>query len=421
MKNLEDKKVLVYDYGNYFEVAMRLSRDYGAVYYFNPVEKNGFTEQNPLAIGLNVPEVIKVREWASVIDEIDLVFFPDSMEPHLQNFFRSIGKLVFGSVFACELEHNRVLLKETLRDLGLPVGLYSTAKGLDQLEELLKNSTGGYVKSSLRGEMETWRHKKWELSEREIKRLRVEMGLYENEETYILEHPIEAISEIGYDGFCIDGKYPEVSLCGIEVKDCAYISRFIHYNRLPEQLKLINEGFSDIFNKMGYRAQYSTEVIISKDKRGFLIDNTCRCGAPPTSIMLEAYTNYSEIVWDVANGRMPKIEFEYQWGVELVIKSDIAEHQESPIIVPEEYKKFVKIKNLAIDKNGTWYHVPQGVKMLKEIGSVIGLGNSLDQAIKMAKKIADSIEGFDTYVKTEALDSARESLDELKKAGISFI
>lgn len=421
MKDLSNKKVLIYDYGNYFEIGQRLSRDYGTVYYFNPVEKNGFTEQRPLSVGMNVPGIVKVREWATVIDEVDLVFFPDSFEPNLQNYFRNIGKAVFGSVFACELEHNRSLLNKTLYDLGLPVPASYTMHGLDELEEFLKHSQDLWVKSSLRGEMETWRHKRWELSEREIKRLRNTMGLYENKETYVLQEPIESISEIGYDGFCIDGAYPEVSLCGIEIKDCAYISRFVHYKRLPEQIRLVNDGLSPVFKDMGYRAQYHNEIIISKDKKGFLIDNTCRCGAPPTSIMLEAYSNYSEIVWEVAHGRMPKIEFEYQWGVELVIKSDTAEHQESPIVVPDENKKFVKIKNLAINEKGIWYHIPQGVKQLKEIGSVVGLGNTMQAAIKKAKEVAESIEGFDTYVKMESLDSASESLGELKKAGINFI
>lgn len=419
--DLSNKTVLVYDFGSYVEIAERLARDFGKVYYFCPSTISGYPDHIPMDIGRDVPSFEKVKEWASVIDEVDLVYFPDSMEPHLQNDFRKRGKLVFGSVFACSLEHDRGYIKETLKSLGLPVGLYSQATGLDELDQILQNSKDVYVKSSLRGDMETWHHIDYRLSGREIKRMRHEMGLYENKEKYIVEHPIDCIAEIGYDGFCIDGSYPPISMCGIEIKDAGYLGRFVRYQWLPEQIKKVNDAFGPVFNEMGYRGHYSNEIIISKDKRGFLIDNTCRAPQPPTSLMLEAYTNYSQIVWAVANGGMPTIEFENEYGVQLIIKSDIAECEPSPIIVPDEYKKLVKVKNLSIDEKGTWWFTPHpGIKM-KEIGSVIGLGNSIEAAVKQAREVSESIQGFDTYVKTDSLDQARKSIDKLTKSGINFI
>jgi len=416
-----DKSVLVYDYMSYIEVAQRLSRDFGTVYYYCPYTIDGFPEHTPFDIGRNVLGIVKVKEWASVINEVDMVYFTSSQEPNLQNYIRSIGKPVFGSVFADRLEHDRSFIKETLKNLGLPVGLYSIANGLDELEQILMNSKGSrYIKSSLRGDMETWEHKDYRLSKRELIRLRHDMGLYENREIYIIEHPIETVAEIGYDGFCIDGQYPDISLCGIEVKNCCYVGTFTYYKLLPEQIRSVNDGFSSIFNDMGYRGHYSNEIIISKDKRGFLIDNTNRCPQPNTSLALEAYTNYSEIVWDVAHGRIPNIEFKYKWGCQLIIKSDISETRPSPIIVPDEYKDFVKISNLSIDDDGTWYYTPGEMKE-NDIGSVVGLGNSMEEAVKNAKEVANSIQGFDTHIKTDSLDKAKKSLEKLNKAGIAFI
>lgn len=418
--DLSDKKVLVYDFGSYLEVAERLSRDYGAVYYYTPYVINGYPDHAAMDMGRNVPGVIKIKEWASVIDEIDLVYFPDSHEPYLQNFFRSIGKAVFGSVFACNLEHDRKFLNETLTSLGLPVSGYSVANGLDELEQILMNSKSAFVKSSLRGDMETFHHTDFRLTKRELKRMRYEMGLYENKETYIVQQPIDALAEVGIDPFCIDGDYSDICPAGVEIKDAGYVCKMVYYKTLPEQIRIITDKLGPIFKECGYRGHYSNEIIISRDKRGFLLDNTSRNGQPPSSILMELYTNYSEIVWEVANGIYPNIQYEKQWGVQLIIKSDIAEKQPSPIIVPDEVKKFVKIKNLTIDEEGTYYYSPFGMEM-KEIGSVVGLGNTFEEAAKNAKQVSEAIEGFDIYMKTDAIEKAKKTIDKLNKAGISFI
>lgn len=419
--DLNDKKVLVYDFGSYLEVAQRLSKDYGIVYYFCPYVINGYPEHSSAVIGMNVPGVIKVKEWASVIEEVDLVYFPDSHEPYLQNFFRNVlGKAVFGSVFACNLEHDRGLLNKTLYELGLPVSNYTEPTGLDELEECLMNCKEGYVKSGLRGDMETWYHSDPRLSKRELKRMRYEMGLYENKEKYLVQHPVPSLAEIGIDPFCIDGDYPDICTAGIEIKDAGYLCKMVYYKTLPPQVRDVTDKLGPIFKECGYRGHYSNEIIISKDKRGFLIDNTCRNGQPPSSLMLEMYTNYSEIVWEVANGIYPNIQYEKQWGVQLIIKSDMAESQPSPIIIPEEVRQFVKIKNLTIDEDGTYYYSPFGMKM-KEIGAVIGMGNTIDEAEKNAKMVSEAIEGMDIHVKTDSIDKAKKSIDKLNKAGINFI
>lgn len=421
MKDLSSYKILVYDYRNAIAVAQRLARDFGTVFYFCPYVTNGFPEHTPFDVGYNVPNIIKVKEWAQVYDECDAVMFTDSMEPYLQNWMRSQGKPVFGSVFAESLEHDRLLLKRVLKDLSLPVGNYSVAHGLDELEEILKNSKEGYIKSSLRGNSETFKHIEWSLTKRQLQRMRHEMGLYENRETYVFEHPLESVVEFGYDGFIVNAQYPDISLCGIEQKDKSYLGRFVYYNTLPEQIRSVNSALAPIFDEMGYAGHYSNEIILTKDKRGFLLDNSNRFPSPPGELMLEAYSNYSEIVWDIAHRRMPNIEFEHQWGVQLIIKSDIAEEDPSPIIVPYEYKKYVKIKNLGIDDDGTWYFVPSKGFGMKEIGSIVFTANTMDAAIDGAKNIYENIKGFDTYVDVDSLMDSKKTLSKLSKLGISFI
>jgi hypothetical protein len=115
---------------------------------------------------------------------------------------------------------------------------------------------------------------------------------------------------------------------------------------------------------------------------------------------------------------MPNIQYEHQWGAQVIIKSEIALEDDSPIIVPDEFKKNVKIKNLSIDEDGTWYYVPAHGMGMKEIGSIIFTGNSPDEVIKGIKKIADSIEGFDISMNVESLHEAKKSIDKLIKVGI---
>lgn len=423
MIDLKSLNSLTIDYGNYFSFAERLSREdgFGKSYYAMPYVHNGFPDHRPLDIGRNVSNVICVKEWAECIHDVDIVCFPDSHEPALQEYFISIGKRVFGCRRACELEHNKGLLKQTMKEIGLPVSTYYSLKGVDELEEFLKYKENVYVKSELRGDMETWKHRNYALSKLELVRMKNHMGAFASKENYIVEEPVDSIAEIGIDSFCVDGKFPKEVLTGIELKDTGYCGCFAEYDKLPIQLKEVTDKFSDLFGELNYRGAHSNEIIVGTDKRGYCIDLTQRIPNPPGELYLELYSNFPEIVWLVANGIIPTVEYRYKWGVQLIIKSDTAKTDPSPIIVPEEYKQAVKLKYLVIDDDGTWYYVPPVGLEMREIGSVSGYGNTMKEAINMAKKIAESIEGFDIEINSDCLEKAQEQIANLKKAGINYL
>lgn len=418
--DLSDKTVLCYDYYDKMEIAIRLAKDFKKVFYTGPYVMNGSPSHEAIDMARNVPNIERVREWSEVVDQVDLIVATDAHEPYLQKHWKSLGISVFGSFFASELENNRRLGKQTLYNLGLPVGLYSNADGVDQLEEILKNAPHSWVKGGLRGDGETWEHKAWEFSKGEVERIRADLKIFQNQPKYTVEHHIDGLGEIGMDIPTANGKYTSYCMAGLEVKDCMYVSKMIPYFSLPQQLRDITDRLAPVFDDMEYSGIFSDEVIIGEDKRGYMLDYTCRFGQPPTSIITTLWTNFSEVIWEIANGRIPEIKFDYQYAVQFVIKSDLAENHPSPVKIPEEYKEFVKIKNLVIDEDGTSYYTPNGQKM-KEIGAVVGLGNSMEEAFKKATKIADSIEGFDVYIKTDAMDKAKRSLAKLKSAGINFI
>jgi len=754
--NLKSKTVLVFDFGSQVAVAQRLSRDFGRVLYYIPSVINGFKDHKAHSIGRGISGIERVDDFWGYIHEIDLVVFTDIYEGPLQDYLRFIGKPIFGGGRASELESERLKFKELIAAIGLNVNHYDVAFGLTELDKKLQSAENKFIKSKLRGDMETFHHTNYTLSQTELRRMKHDMGVYAEKETYIIESPIEAIAECydketevltkdgwvlfkdvkysdliatmnpiskkleyqhpiniikryskdicyikaqkidfavtenhnmalvrannrrigidkielikvsdisngqftiinscvwegeeklffnigerklsmdmwlnflgwfmsdgclndyrghevfsisqsfsnneqrdmiddvlnsigfkynkngsnyriydkevyyellkygrykkdrrvpdyiknlssrqigiyleaywqgdgtlesngvtksycigvnekmaddvqeliiknggngaklkkkpmgihkyagriidskqetfivsshkntnqivtknqikkeryddfvycvnvpnhiimvrrngrsswcgncGYDGYCIDGLFPEISVSGIEIKDAGYIGKMIRYDRLPKQITEVNDKFAPILNTYGYRSAFSTEIRIDDKKDGYFIDPTLRLPEPNTALTLEMYDNYSEIIWDVANGKIPNIKWSYEWGCEFIIKSDLAKTEPIAFQFPDQYKKYIKIKNLVIDDKGVYWYVPNNVEMA-EVGAVVGLGRTMELAVKMATEVANSIKGFDIKIKTDCIEDASKQIKDLRKNGINFL
>lgn len=416
---ISEKICCVIDFGNYIKVAQRLAKDFKTVYYYCPFVINGFPEHNPVDIGRGVEGIIKITDWEDYFEEIDIFVFPDLYFSGLQEFLRRQRKLVFGSGKAQIMETDRDAMKKMQKELGLPLNKYEEVEGVHELEDKLRDVEDKYIKSALRGDMESWHHQNYILSKEELKGMKHRMGVFDKKEKYIIEDPIISIAEIGIDTMTCDGKYLEESLTGIELKDTGYYGKIVSYDKLPKQLKNVTDKLSEIFESYGYRGAYSNEVRVDKYLDGYLIDQTMRFPSPPVSLMLVIYQNFSEIVWSISNGEIPKVKYQFTHGVEFIIKSDLAQTDAVAIQFPIEYIDYINIKNLVVDE-GTYYYTPNGVTM-KEIGSVVGVGNSLQEAVKMARKIAESIKGFDIKINTDCIEDAKEQIDVLNKNGIRYL
>jgi hypothetical protein len=413
-------KLLVVDYGSQLKFAERMAESFDTVFYFNPNVWDGFQTVRDMEVGQGVKGIIKIKEWTSVVDIINCAAFTDCYEPEFQKYLRDLGIPVFGSGFSAELETDRGYLKDVIKQIGLPIGKFEIAKGIDYLEYLLKEKENVFIKSNHRGDHETEKWKNYKLSKGSLRRMRKEMGIFGLNETYIVEEKLDSIGEIGIDTFCVDGNYPQNVLAGIEVKDAGYIGCFMSYYDLPKQLKKVSDAFAPIFRDLGYRGSHSNEVIIGKDLEGYVIDLTQRMPQPPNDAILNAVSNYAECVSLVANGIVPIVRNDYKYVCQFILKSDIAKIDDTPIIVPDQYKKFVSVKNLYVDNEGTWYYTKRGMAMC-EIGSVSAYGDTLKQAIEMAKEISDSIEAEDAHVELSSIDSGLDSIKKLNKAGIKFL
>lgn len=419
MDNLKFLTVMVIDYGNFFSVAERLARDFGRVLYYTPWQAP-FPKYHNYIIGTGVPGVERIYSPWPNYDRVDLFYFTDLYQGEWADRLRLEGKNVFGPGRGEEMEIYRDRMKSLQRSVGLPINKYEVIKGLDGLREYLQENDDQYVKTNLmRGHFESFHHEEYELTKPLLDQWEHTLGIYKDEEIFICEDPIEALAEIGYDGWIIDGMVPPKALFGLERKNAAYAGVVVDYEKLPKQLLDINKKLSETFRGYQYRGAYTNEVRIGVDRLGYLIDQTCRQPEPPTCLQLEIFDNYSEIVWNIAQGIIPKIKNKYKYGAQLIIKSEYAKREYQEIKFPAQYKNFVKISNLAM-RGDKYYYIPQPGTEMEETGSVIGLGNTWKAAKEQCKTIAKQVKGYGIECNVDELDKLDEEMEKLSKAGIKM-
>ena len=84
----------------------------------------------------------------------------------------------------------------------------------------------------------------------------------------------------------------------------------------------------------------------------------------------------------------------------------------------QEYRERVKLRNPAkID--GKYYCIPQACG-LPEIGAVVGMGGTIQEAIDDALDVAENVTGYYIEAITSAADEAVEQVAKMKKLGLSM-
>jgi hypothetical protein len=420
VKDVKQVWWLFYDYGGMLSVAKKLAEQSAGVFYFCPKIINGYPDHRPLEIGRGIPGLIPIEEYEKYIDQFDAVCFGDVHEPEKQKFFQRIGKYVVGPMDGAKLELDRVYLKNKMMEVGLPINDWESADGLDELTEVLKRRPDVWVKSRLRGDMESWHSKDALLSQEDMDELRHRMDTYKQSETYTVEAVIKSIAEVGKDSFCVDGRFPDNILVGLELKATGYLGKATRYRDIPKSIRNVFEKLSPLLAELRHRGPAGDEVMIGEDGKGYLLDWTARFPQPPGDLYLEMIEGIADVLWKCAQGIVPDVQFKAKYGVQLIIKSDLAKTRAVRIRVPEEYKDNVKLSNMSVDENGLWVYTPQGVLDQIEIGSVIAMGDTAKKACDLAVKVAESIEGNNIKIDSNCLKKAYEQIDRLKKAGMTF-
>lgn len=417
--NLKNKICCVYDFGLFVDVAVKLAESFGKVYYFTDWQDD-FSTWNDYKIGSGLPNVIRCEKFFDIVDECDLFVFPDIGKGDLQEYLRRQGKLVYGSAQAEDIEIYRSRFNDMKRQLGMNEIPTQEFDSLKDMREYLEDKKNLYIKiDTFRGNMETKKFLSMKLSEPFLDKLEHEIGFIKDDGIkFLVESPISDAIEIGTDAICINGQYANKCLYGPEIKGEAYMGIFSDFNKIPQPIKDINDKMEDVLRWYGYRGPLSTEVrVTEKDKKGYFIDICARQGNPPTACELEAIENYAEAIYGAAMGIIVPLKSKYKFVCQLQIHSSWCEKEPLPIEFDEQYRQYIKFKHWTVKdtKYGkTDYFIP-ATKPLGSPASVVGVGQTMDEAIKMCCKIADTLKGDGLEFRKEALYEAKEVVEKMFK------
>ena len=370
---MNSSTALVVSHGLFLNQAARLARDFGKVYLYTPgAEATNFPTMSIGMIGHGLPGVERVDSiFGPHFDEVDTFVFSDLYWGDLQVYLESLGKNVWGSRKGEELEIYRECCKEEMAKVGLPVQPWKKLVGVTALRAHLKSHENQFVKiDRFRGNFETFKSVSYELSEVKLDEIAHQLGGFQEMAEFVVEDEIPDAVEVGIDTFCIDGEWPSGALVGIEVKDLGLLGRFLPWQKIPEPIRRWNERMGPTLGKYNYRGWVSTEIRIGKDLEPYMIDATCRSPSPPSELLQEFYSNFSEIIWGGSQGIVVNPVPAAEYGVQVLLKSAWAEKNWQPVEYPEEFAPQIKLFN-AVDIDGKHFVVPQDEE-LQEIGAVIG-------------------------------------------------
>jgi hypothetical protein len=400
------------------ELAPRLAREFGEVKLFVPWA-SGYPKAAPAYIGTGIANVERVETFWDHAPDADLIVFPDLYMADMARICKGrLNKPVWSHLAAESLELDRWGTRRLQKELGIGAPKTRHFIGLDKLANYLKNVENKWVKiSTYRGDGETWHHDTWHATTIYLDHFRNRVGALADSYEFIVEDNVEGI-EVGFDGYTVHGEWPEASYWGFEVKDEGYIGKFSPYSELPKAIRDINAKVSPILKEEGAVGFCSFEFRLKKDGDPLMIDPCMRSGSPPFEGTMEGYDNIGEIIWEGAHGRLAPVRSAGEFIAIAMIHSAFALTNWVPIDIPPSIERWVKLRNKAVI-DGKIYHVPTLGEM-PEIGAVIAVADSIEEAKKLVKERADQVKGYLVEIHSSALDSAEEEIKKAEEYGISF-
>lgn len=416
--NPEDAVVLWIDNGLFVDFAIRCAPGFRKSFYWSPWISS-FPKSNSLLVGDGFDEIERVQYLWDYVAKADLVICPDVYSGDVQTQLVKMGKRVFGSRHGDDIELFRDYAKEVFGQLGLPVAPWKLVIGLDNLRSYLKEHENQWVKvSTVRGDFETFHSPNYDLIEPRLDELEWKLGAKKYIYEFIVEAGIDGVVEIGFDGLTVDGEYPANAMTAYEAKDVGMIGTTLPYKELSEPVRLVNEKLSPYFKKMEYRGFFASEIRYGEDGIPFLIDPCCRAGTPSNELLQEFFMDWPQIFMDASEGKVPKLEPTYKYGVIAMVHSAWSNANWQALTFPDEVRQFIKLRNHTRIK-GKDYVVPTEVG-LPEIGAVVGLGDTMEEAINHLNENASQLEGYDLDIKLDAIPHALETVQQGKEFGIGF-
>jgi len=423
MKPVQEITACVWDYGTFASVADKLAETMERVYYYSPYETE-YQDIRDYIRGYGLKRAYKLDEPfdPGVFPSIDLFIFPDIGFGGLQRHLKSLGKAVWGHMGATELELDRDLFLNVLEEVGLPTIHSEKIVGLSALVEHLKDNTDKWIKlNRFRGNMDTWHHIDIQHSQRTLDSLAVILGGAKEKVVFVVQDNIESESEIGYDGWSIDGKFPPHSYQGYEKKNELYLGAVMDDRDLPAEIRLVNERMAPILLSYAYRGWWAAEIRVAKGIPYF-IDPTPRMPGQTGEHQLETCVNLADVIWQGANGRMIAPLFEWEYATEATLHYE-SKTKDSTIVdewktlaIPKEVERWCKMYHYSI-MDGL-YHF--GARNTDEVGVVIGMGDSIEGAIEHLSGNIELLKDLPVHANTSGFVDLLKSVKEAEKNGMKF-
>lgn len=361
-------------------VARRLARDVAKVTYWTPHERAFPTVKD--SIGDGFPDIQRVESPWQDFKSVDAFVFPDIGFSHLQAEIKSRGVPVWGAAGGDILETSRAAFLKALKNADLPIGRHRIVPGITMLKEYLRDKEDVWVKiSKFRGDFETFHWRSWADDENRLDAYSVKFGPLREQIVFYAFDAIETEIEDGCDTWLVNGAYPKLVIHGMEAKDRAYLGTWQAYDKLPEQLRKVNDAFAPILEGFGYQSFFSTEVRITKEGEAYFIDPTCRAGSPPSQVMTEMIGNYSQVVWEGANGVLVEPEPAAKFGVQALICLSGDRREWSGMKVDDELDRWSKCGSCLWSDDQLWFP-PDPHAEGHDVGWLIGIGDQMGEAIR---------------------------------------
>lgn len=416
MKELQDLVVTVADFGSFICLAKKISETC-KVNYHSPIERE-FRSITNATIGYGIKGLTKIESFMhpDVVKETDLYVFPDIGYEGEQKYLKSIGKSVWGSNGGDELEMLRTKFIKVIEELGLPMVHTQKIVGLDALEDYLREHENVWVKiDEFRDDMETWHHQDLEHSQPELCALAESFGGMAPLVRFVVQDDLPGATEIGYDGWSIDGWFPDSSYQGYEKKNELYLGAQTHYNALPEEVRLVNEKFSKELQAYGYRNFFATEI---RNLAGtpYFIDPTMRMPGQTGEQLMETLENLVEVIWKGAQGEVvePKWNAKFAASATLNYKGDLKQWKVAKI--PEDVERWVKLCCYGV-RDG-YCHFPPSKR--PDVGVVIAIADTIEGVIAGIKENFDAIGDDDLSIQYDGFVDLLSNIQQAEEEGIEF-
>lgn len=417
IKETKDVVCMFVDSGLFAEIAVQASNHFKHLYFYNPSQINPFPSSKDVTIGTGFENITVIQNFEDYKGSCDLFWYPDIFQGAQQEELKSQGFPVWGLGETEWLERDRFKANEWQKKSGLPTPERIKVVGIDEARKLPK---GWHLKiNDFRDDAETFKKLGNPLMESFWDKLSLTLGHRKNTYEFMAEKDIPDAVEAGVDIYTVNGKYPKFGLCGIEEKGAGYAGKITLLDGLPPSLKKVNDELKKVFTEEKTKTNFSTEVRVTEDQNGYLIDPCMRLGNPPHQSEMEIIGNMPEIAWAGANGDLVEPEIKARYCAQTTMTSEFAEEGEIAFEIPEKIKQFVKIKNVC-KNDGTYYFIQNKGSKINTVGSIIGLGNTLDEAIKNCKENASQVKAFGLEIDIYALDDLKKEIIKSYKYGINL-